>query len=267
MAAICPWRLAESTRAVPLAAAECRMASVQAVARSGAMAANPLACASCPVRDRAACAALNEQERDELARLGRHVTVRRGGTVFAAGDESVACATLISGALKISTFGSDGTERILSLVHPAGFVGEMFSPVARHDVIALTDSKLCVFGRHDYEKAVERFPALGRALLRRSAEDLFASRSIIDLMSRRSAKQKVAGFLLALAQAASDSPCHAQARFELPLSRDEIAGVLGVTIETVSRQIGRLEKELIIAREGRRGIRLLDPGRLKALGA
>ncbi|HEU0283868.1 MAG TPA: Crp/Fnr family transcriptional regulator [Sphingomicrobium sp.] len=231
------------------------------------MALNPLACAACPVRDRAACSALNEEDRDELARLGQHRTLRRGETLFASGDDSLACATLISGALKISSFGQDGTERILSLVHPAGFVGEMFAPVAHHDVIALTDSRLCVFGRADYERAVERFPALGRALLRRSAEDLFESRSIIDLMSRRSSKQKVAGFVLAMARAASDSPCHAGWSFDLALSREEIAGVLGLTIETVSRQLGRLEHAKIIAREGRRGIRLLDPGRLEALAA
>ena len=219
------------------------------------------------MRDRAACAALDVEQRDELARLGKHVTVGRGETLFHAGDDSFACATLISGALKISSFGEDGTERILSLVHPAGFVGEMFAPVARHDVIALTDSQLCVFRRGDYERAVERFPALGRALLRRSAEDLFESRSIIDLMSRRNALQKVAGFILAMARAASDSPCHGSAAFDLPLSREEMAGVLGLTIETVSRQIGSLEKDRVLEREGRRGIRLLDPGRLEALAA
>lgn len=231
------------------------------------MAVNPLACTTCPVRDRAACAALSEEERTELARLGQHRTLDRGETLFAAGDERFACATLISGALKISSFGEDGTERILSLVHPSGFVGEMFAPVARHDVIALTASRLCVFGRQDYERAVERFPALSRALLRRSAEDLFETRAIIDLMSRRTAKQKVAGFLLAMARAASDSPCHAEQLFELPLSREEIAGVLGLTIETVSRQLGSLEKDRVIAREGRRGVRLQDPGRLEALAA
>jgi CRP/FNR family transcriptional regulator, anaerobic regulatory protein len=229
------------------------------------MAANQLACATCPVRDRAACSALSEEERDELARFGQHRTLSRGETLFASGDDSLACATLISGALKISSFGDDGTERILSLVHPAGFVGEMFAPVAHHDVIALTNSRLCVFGRADYERAVERFPALGRALLRRSAEDLFESRAIIDLMSRRSARQKVAGFVLAMARAASDSPCHAGWSFDLPLSREEIAGILGLTIETVSRRLGGLEKDRVIEREGRRGIRLLDPGRLEAL--
>jgi CRP/FNR family transcriptional regulator len=231
------------------------------------MAANPLACATCPVRDRAACAALRNDQRDELATLGHHRTLRRGETLFASGDEGFACATLVSGALKISSFSEDGTERILSLVHPAGFVGEMFAPIERHDVVALTDSMLCVFARADYERALEQFPALGRALLRRTAQDLFESRAIIDLMSRRTAQQKIAGFIVAMARAASDSPCHPAARFELPLSREEMAGVLGLTIETVSRQLTRLERDRLIAREGRRGIRLTDPARLEQLVA
>jgi CRP/FNR family transcriptional regulator len=231
------------------------------------MAANPLACSTCPVRDRAACAALTEAQRTELAALGQHRTLRRGETLFASGDEGFACATLISGALKIASFAEDGTERILSLVHPAGFVGEMFAPVERHDVVALTDSKLCIFARRDYERALDRFPALGRALLRRTAQDLFESRATIDLMSRRTAGQKVAGFLLAVARAASDSPCHLAARFDLPLSREEIAGVLGLTIETVSRQMTLLERDGVLAREGRRGIRLTDPARLEQRAA
>lgn len=231
------------------------------------MAANPLACETCPVRDRAACSALSSGQRDELARLGQHRILRGGETLFASGDEGFACATLISGALKISSFGEDGTERILSLVHPSGFVGEMFAPVERHDVVALTDSKLCTFARGDYERAIERYPALARALLRRTAEDLFESRATIDLMSRRTAQQKVAGFILAMARAASDSPCHPAAYFDLSLSREEIAGLLGLTIETVSRQLSRLEQDGVVARQGRRGIHLSDPARLERLAA
>jgi len=142
-----------------------------------------------------------------------------------------------------------------------------FSAIERHDVIALTDSTLCLFPRRDYERAIERFPALGRALLRRTAEDLFESRATIDLMSRRNARQKVAGFILSIARAASHSPCHPAPAFELPLSREEIAGVLGLTIETVSRQLTRLDRDGLIARDGRRGIHLLNPAGLELLAA
>lgn len=226
-----------------------------------------LRCDQCPVRDSAACAALSEAERDELARLGRRRRVKKGAVVFAAGDSSDECATLVSGALKIASHGEDGTERILSLVHPSGFVGEMFAPVAHHDIVALTDSELCVFGRREYEAAVDRFPALAKALLRRSAEDLFEARALVELQARRDSRGRVAGFLLAVARAASHSPCHASQRFDLPLSRGEMAGVLGLTIETVSRQVTALEREGLIARDGPRGIVLRDPLALEALAA
>lgn len=226
---------------------------------------SPLACDSCPVRDRAACSALSAVQRDELAAIGRHRVLKRGETLFHAGDNSDGCATLISGALKISSSDADGVERVLSLVHPAGFVGELFAPVANHDVVALSDSEVCMFPAGQYQVIIERFPAMGRALLRRSAEDLFASRSLIDLMGRRNALQKVAGFLKAMADAASDSPCHPAERFELPLSRGDLAGMLGLTIETVSRQLSRLERDGVIAREGPRGVRLTDAARLAGM--
>lgn len=222
-----------------------------------------LDCTACPVRERAACTALSADERDELARIGRRRSVRKGETIFAAGENMGSCATLISGALKIASFGEDGTERILSLVHPAGFVGEMFAPVAHHDVIALADSDLCLFSRKQYEAAVDRFPALAKALLRRSAEEVFNARSLVELQARRSSKGRVAAFLLAMADAASHSPCHPADRFDLPLTRGEMASLLGLTIETVSRQLGSLERDGIIARKGARGIQLTDTTRLR----
>ena len=225
---------------------------------------NPLACDHCPVRDRAACSALSADQRAELAGLGHHRRLARGEALFHAGDEAPACATLISGALKISSVDADGVEHILSLVHPAGFVGEMFAPVAHHDVVALTDSEVCLFPAQKYEAALDRFPQLGRAVLRRSAEDLLASRSLIGLIGRRTALQKVAGFLEAMANAASRSPCHPADRFDLPLSRGDLAGMLGLTIETVSRQLTRLERTGAIARDGARGIRLTDAALLKS---
>lgn len=226
-----------------------------------------LQCSDCPVRERAACSALSVDERDELARIGKRRTLKKGETLFAAGDDNDLCATLVAGVLKIASHGEDGTERVLSLIHPAGFVGEMFAPVAHHDVVALTDSQLCLFERGDYERAIDRFPALAKALLRRSAEELFEARSLVELQARRDTKGRVAGFLLAMARAASHSPCHAADRFDLPLSRGEMAALLGTTIETVSRQVTALERDGVITRDGPRGIRLRDPGRLEALAA
>lgn len=221
-----------------------------------------LECHTCPVRDRAACAVLSEGERDQLARTGRHRSLKRGEMLFAAGDESVACATLLKGALKVTTVDEQGTERILALVHPAGFVGELFAPFAHHDVVALADSELCVFPRSEMGRAVEFHPKLAQALLRRTQEDLLQSRELLALSGRRSAADKVAALLLGLAEGASDSSCHPAREFDLPLTRGEIAGMLGLTIETVSRAITKFERDGLIKRKGARGIELLDPARL-----
>jgi len=224
-----------------------------------------LACATCPVRDSAACAVLSEDERSALAALGRTRAIKRGETLFAAGEDAAACATLVSGALKVSAYDEEGDERILALIHPAGFAGELFQPFAHYDVTALSDSTLCTFSQKDMEAAIERFPALGGALLRRSQEDLHAARGLLSLTTRRDAKSRIAVLILGLAQAASDSPCHPAARFDLPLTRGEIANLAGLTIETVSRRLTQLEAEGVITREGARGIALSDPARLKAI--
>lgn len=226
------------------------------------MAGTALACDECPVRDSAACASLSDDERRELVHRGRKVQLRAGDTLFSAGDDETGCATLIRGAMKISSVDEHGTERILSLVHPAGFVGEMFGAVARHDIIALTDSEVCLFSRRDYEAAIERYPALGRAMLRLTAEDLHRSRALIEMMGRHTARERVGIFLQAMARAASDSPCHSAREFDLPVSRGEMAGMLGLTIETVSRAFSALERDGVIRRKQLRGIEIIDTAQL-----
>jgi CRP/FNR family transcriptional regulator len=231
------------------------------------MARDHLTCDVCPVREIAACAALDSNEREELARLGHHLTIKRGQTLSAAGDENALSATLIKGVLKVSSFDEDGIEHIVSLIHPAGFTGELFAPTAHHDIIALTDAELCVFPREKYEKALERFPALGRALLRRSSEDLLQSRSLLAAVSGRTARQRVAGFLLTLARAASPHQASPRREFDLVLTRGEMAALLGLTIETVSRQLTSLERDGVIRRDGARGIRLEQADSLARLAS
>ena len=223
-----------------------------------------LACANCPVKDSAACSVLSEPEREALASTGRIRQLKRGEMLFAAGDDNSLCVTLVEGALKVSAVDADGHEQILSLVHPSGFVGELFSPFAHHDVVALTYSKLCAFALRDIENALEDYPALARALLRRSQEDLLASRSLLKLSGNATAEARIAALLHDFAAAASNSLCHLASHFELPLTRGEMANMLGLTIETVSRKLGTLEKQGIIKLVGKRGIELIDPAHLRA---
>lgn len=231
------------------------------------MARRSLACDVCSVRDRAACAMLDPADRRELSKLGLHVELKRGETLFSSGEVNDRSATLINGVLKLSRFDEDGTEHIVSLIHPSGFVGELFSPIAHHEVIALTDCELCVFPRTEYENALQRFPELARALLRRSSRDLLDTRSLLASVTSRTATQRVSGLVLALARAASDSECHPAPEFDLILTRGEMASLLGLTIETVSRQVTGLEKAGLIRRKGGRGIVIENAPGLESLAS
>ncbi|MFU7527938.1 Crp/Fnr family transcriptional regulator [Qipengyuania sp. ASV99] len=224
-----------------------------------------LTCETCPVKDSAACSVLSIDERDALAAAGRTRMLRRGEMLFAAGDDMAACATLISGALKVSAVDREGTEQILALVHPSGFIGELFAPFAHHDVVALTDSKLCTFARADIERAIDTYPALARALLRRAQEDLLATRNLLELTGHASAEARLAALLHDFAAAASTSPCHLASTFDLPLTRGEIANMLGLTIETVSRKLGEIEECGAIVRKGKRGIEVTNAELLQSL--
>ena len=222
-------------------------------------------CNTCPVRDHAACAALDPEQRSALARLGHHRRLKKGETVFHAGDDSVVCATLLTGALKIAECDSEGNEHIVSLVHPAGFVGELFAPISQYNVIAIADSELCVFSRTQHAEALANFPALATALLRRSNAELYEARSLMSLMGRNSAQARVAGLLLSLSSAASPSNCTPATHFDLPLSRAEMANLLGITIETVSRQISKFELAGLARRSGRRGMTIINRAALVQL--
>lgn len=223
-----------------------------------------LGCDDCPVRDHAVCSALSSDERAELSRIGQHRSFRRGETIFAAGDDSIACATLVAGAIKLSQYDSEGVERIQALVHPSGFLGQLFAAEVDQHATALCDSRLCLFPRADFERLMARHPRLTRAILERTLAELRETRALVDLIGRRDSRARVVGLLLSFARAASESRCQLAPAFEMPLTRGEAAGLLGTTIETVSRQLGRLEEEGMIRREGARGIVLSDPEALRA---
>lgn len=216
------------------------------------------ACAGCPVRDQAICAALDPDELNELSRIGDHRTYRRGETIFAAQDDGIACATLISGAVKLSAVDEDGVERIVALVHPAGFLGQLFAATTALDAVALTDARLCVFPRLPFERLLADHPKLTRTILERTQAELEASRALTRLIGRRDVKARLSGLLLALARAASLSPCGLAQEFDLILSREEIASLLGTTIESVSRRLTELERDGLIERTGARGMVIRD---------
>ena len=82
------------------------------------------------------------------------------------------------------------------------------------------------------------------------------------LLGRKNAREKVASFLLDMSRRLR---ADRSGVIDLPLSRQQIADILGLTIETVSRQISDMKRLGVIALAGRRGVRICDADRLESM--
>ena len=226
-------------------------------------------CETCLVRNRAICAALDSHEIGALNTIGRNRALAPGESLIWEGDDSVLVANVIEGVLKLSTGTEDGREQIVGMVFPSDFIGRPFGSTTGHGVTALTEAKVCVFNRRDFDAFAREHPALEHKLLQRTLAELDRTRRWMLLLGRKSASEKVASFLVEMCERVASAGCDAEAMpdevlIELPVSRQQIADVLGLTIETVSRQFTRFKADGIIDLPSRREVLVRDRHALAA---
>lgn len=229
-------------------------------------------CPDCGVRNRALCASLTDQELVGLSALGTQRHLQRGETLLRAGDPPLVCANLQAGVMKLSTVTAAGEEAITGLLFPGDFIGRPFMGSADFDVVALTDVDLCVYPQAVFEQALHDHRRMEQLLLERTLGELDRARHSLVMLGRATAAARVAGFLDDIARRMVTSACQPNAGpagrvFDLPLSRGEIADVLGLTIETVSRQMTRLRTAGLIDLPGGRAIMVRDAAGLAAEAA
>ena len=227
------------------------------------------ACDLCVVRNRAICSSLESTELEALNAIGRRRTLQPGESLIWEGEDSVLVANVIEGVLKLSTGTEDGREQIVGVVYPSDFIGRPFGATAAHGVTALTEARVCVFNRRDFDAFAREHPGLEHKLLERTLGELDRTRRWMLLLGRKSASEKVASFLLEMSERLTNTTCKTvgdlvTTSFTLPFSRQQIADVLGLTIETVSRQFTRLRQDGLIDLPSRRDVVIRDREALAA---
>lgn len=227
-------------------------------------------CQACSVRNRAICADLDDDEIALLNRIGRQRHLEAGESLMWEGDEAVFVANVVSGILKLSTRTSDGREQILGLAYPSDFLGRPFGETTPYGAEALADTVVCVFRRGDFERFARDHEKLEHKLLERTLGELDRTRRWMLLLGRMNAEERLASLLLEIDARAVTATCGnavAPDQFELPLSRQQIADILGLTIETVSRQFTKLREDGIIQIRGRREVTIRKRAALEQLAA
>lgn len=226
-------------------------------------------CDRCAVRDRALCSDVTEAAARELGPIAHHRRIPAGQVIQSEHQGFSWLAIIVSGVVKLVKAQKDGRLQIVGLQYPADFVGHPYGAKNTLVAEATTQLELCCFSRSAFETVMRNHPSLEQALYRRALDDLETAREWMFLLGRKSAREKVASLLVSIATRIMRpipgvGPGFSQ-RFELPLSRNEIADALGLTIETVSREIRYLKMAGVIATSGRRSVSVLNPDLLCTL--
>lgn len=207
----------------------------------------PVKCDHCVIRHKSICAALSEDELVSMNRIARQRMIPAGQTISSDREPDTAFANIVSGVVKLTKTMADGRQQIVGLQFAPDFLGRTYSEANPFSVETATDVELCSFPKKEFESVLKKFPGMEHRLFADTLNELDAARDWMLLLGRKTAQEKVTTFLLLLARRAPNIGCsHSEdirfAQFHLPLTRADIADYLGLTLETVSRQMTRLRK-------------------------
>ncbi|MGO8063143.1 Crp/Fnr family transcriptional regulator (plasmid) [Rhizobium leguminosarum] len=223
-----------------------------------------VACRSCQARHGVVCGALSNSQLRELGRHSLRRTFGAGCEIIAQGSESSSYSNIMRGVVKLCKVMPDGRQQIVGLQFAPDFVGRPFVRESTLSAEAATDAEICFFPRNLLDRMISEAPELQRSLHDQALKELDAAREWMLTLGRRTAGEKVASLLYLIATHAEPQTA-TSTDFDLPLSRTEIADFLGMTIETVSRQMTRLRKSGVIRIENFRHIIVPDMDELERM--
>ncbi|TIV96783.1 MAG: Crp/Fnr family transcriptional regulator [Mesorhizobium sp.] len=225
----------------------------------------PVLCVSCEARHRGICGALSPDQLVTLSKSTKRHKAEAGRELVSDVGSVDRFSNVLSGVVKLTKTLSDGRQQIVGLQFAPDFLGRPFQAESTLTAEAATDVELCSFPRQALERMMKEQPDLEHRLLEQKLRELDLARDWMVALGRKTAAEKIASFLLMIARNIDPAgPERRGASFDLPLTRAEIADFLGLTVETVSRQITRLRGENVIRVENNRHVMVDDIQRLAA---
>ena len=181
-----------------------------------------------------------------------------GENILWRGEPVSFLASVVSGIATLSKTLEDGRTQMVGLLLPSDFIGRPGRDQVAFDVTATTDVILCCFERDPFERLVDETPHISQRLMELALDELDAARDWMLLLGRKTAREKIATFIELLARRSNTDSHGRLSTLPLPMTRDQIANYLGLTLETVSRQFNALKKEGVIDFSDRRTMMILD---------
>ncbi len=190
----------------------------------------------------------------------------KGELLFHQGDTGTHLYIVRSGRVKLYNISGDGRQQILRILEQGEFFGELALFQDTHQYCfaeAMEFSQVCLLRQVDFQDLLRRKPSVALALLQAMSGRLSQAERFISDLTLKTVEERLVSWLLMKAQ--TGITVGDQITVILDLSREELASLLGTTIETVSRRLNSLQGQGFLTLHGHRSIVLRDVDGLKAM--
>jgi len=195
-----------------------------------------------------------------LEQIGSRRSFTRDEAIYAEGDISDCWYTVIAGTVRICKLLADGRRHIAEFCFRGDCFGLPTSGSRIASAEAVGDAIVMRYPQRAADRLIDENPRLVRELYDRMLRELTHAQTRMLLLGRMTASERVASFLLEISERQD-----ARRTLDLPMSRNDIADYLGLTIETVCRVLSGFKREEVIAIPNSHRIELRNRMALEAL--
>jgi CRP/FNR family transcriptional regulator len=222
------------------------------------------ACARCGARAQSVCNAIPDNELRRLDQASTSHTAAPGTSFITEGDAASAFFNITGGSARLYKLMSDGRRQITGFAGVGHFLGLAVSDTYAFSAEAIDPVYYCRFSRAKLRTLLDDFPAMEKRLLQLASNELVAAQEQMLLLGRKTARERVASFLLAQSRLGVVCPMP-RTHFALPMTRGDIADYVGLTIETVSRTLTKLRSDGLIDIPNQTDVVIRNRGKLERI--
>lgn len=223
----------------------------------------PILCQSCEARHQGICGAMTSEQLLAISKHTRRVRREPGQEIMADAMPIAAYANVLKGVVKLTKVLEDGRQQVVGLQFAPDLLGRPFASESRVTAETASDVELCMIPKAALEALMTAGGPVEHRIMMQALRELDEARDWMVTLGRKTAAEKVASFLYLLATHIDPTEEEALATFDLPLSRADIADFLGLTIETVSRQLTKLKADKVIEIANYRHVSIMDLTQLR----